>query len=248
MKPPVILVLRGDDAFSVKLRENGFEVLNLELIKPEPLDDLGELRERLAELDNFDGLFFTSPVAATIFVDESNRLGQQFFGKIYVLGERTKTIFENAGEKVEYGIDTNTAEEMIESFGEAEFAGKRLLFVRGDKSMRTIPELLDGKASVEELVVYRTVENPHAEEVTADIRTRLDDNEIDWVCFFSPSAVETFVKAFERIDFDGIKMAAIGQTTARRAKEAGLKVEFISNRASAEIFAAGLMGYIKNIG
>ena len=238
----VVLVLRGDDAFSGRLREAGIEAVNLELITTAPVDHLSSLRERLGDIENFDGFFFTSPMAASVFLKQSAR---QFGGKIYVLGERTKVIFENAGITVEYRADANTADELIAAFGDAEFAGKRLLFVRGDKSMRTIPEMLAGKATVEEVVVYRTVDISPDGAAISDIQKRLSAGEIDLVCFFSPSAVESFGRIFRRVD---IKAAAIGRTTARQARDAGIEVDFVSERANALDFADGLIAYIKKIG
>jgi uroporphyrinogen-III synthase len=195
MRPPVVLVLRGDDEFSATLRGNGCEVVNLELIRTEPVDDPGKLRDKLTQIADLDGLFFTSPVAATIFLEALRTAGANVGGKIYVLGRRTKEVFENAGLDVEYKNDANTAEDLIDLFGEAEFKGKRLLFVRGDKSMGTIPALLDGKAAMEEMIVYRTLANVPDPPIVAEIRRRLHESEIDWMCFFSPSGIENFLSA-----------------------------------------------------
>ena len=80
-----ILVCRNDDRFSSLLREAGFEVVNLELIETRPLEDLRPLREKLARLSEYDGIFFTSPVAAEIFVNERNG-SNGFHGDVYALG------------------------------------------------------------------------------------------------------------------------------------------------------------------
>ena len=63
----------------------------------------------------------------------------------------------------------NTAEEMLKEFGEKEFAGKRFLFVRGEKSSRTIPDSIGGKADVDEVAVYKTEK---AESNEAAVRDR----------------------------------------------------------------------------
>src|SRR5260221_14329457 len=116
MRRPVVLVLRAKDAFSGRLRENGCEVINLELIKTEPVNDRGELDSLFANIGDLDGFFFTSPVAATVFLDGMRRRDRLVSDTIYVLGERTKKVFENAGVKVEYRENANTAEELISSF------------------------------------------------------------------------------------------------------------------------------------
>jgi len=247
MSKAAILVLRGDDAFSARLRENGHEVVNLELIRTEPVDDPGELRKKLAKLEDLDGLFFTSPAAAEVFITELDRSGQRFSSKTYVLGERTKRVFERAGISVEFRKDSNTAADMISSFGETEFVGKRYLFVRGDLSMRTIPDLLKGKATVDEAVVYRTVESLPDAEATDHLRKRLRSGDLGWLCIFSPSGVDAGRKVFDLRELAGVRTGVIGQTTGERAAEAGLNVEFISKHANAADFAAGLIEYIKNI-
>jgi uroporphyrinogen-III synthase len=247
MMRPVVLVLRSSDRFSDLLCENGCQVVNLELTKTEPLDDLTDLKNCIAEIGRFDGLFFTSPIAAKIFVLELSSLDLRFNGKIYVLGERARTVFENAGMSVEQRSDANTAEDLINGFGVAEFAGKSFLFVRGDRSLRTIPELLSSLASVDEAIVYRTIDDQPDANTMEELRKRLRNGRIDWVCFFAPSSVDGFRKFFCLEDLKDVKTAAIGKTTGRRVKETGLHLDFISERATADDFAAGLFEYIKRI-
>ena len=245
MGSPVVLVLRSADKFSSMLKEAGCELINLELIRTEPLDDQKELRSAIDNLNDLDVLFFTSPVAAAVFVDCLRDRGPEFSGKIYVLGERTKRVFEDAGITVEFPPKANTAEELIRSFNEDEFVGKRFCFFRGDRSMRTIPELLKGKATVNEVIVYRTIENKLDAETAARITGRLENGEIDWACFFSPSAIEVFNSDFGDANLNGLKVAAIGETTAEHARRKGLKVAYTSSQATSESFAQGLIRHIK---
>jgi len=245
MKQSAVLVIRSDDKFSDLLRAAGFEVLNIELITTEPVKALGEIRFKLNRLHEYDGLFFSSPAAAEVFVrhrDGSNG----FHGKIYALGERAKTILEDAGLEVSFAALANTAGEMLASFETSEFAGKRFLFVRGDKSMRTIPEFLNGRAIVDEIVVYTTEASKIDEAQITELKRRMLVGEIDWTCFFNPTGVETFAEVFGGTDFRSVRAAAIGVTTAAKALEMGLDVNFISKRSTAEEFARGLIEHINN--
>ncbi len=237
MNSPVVLVIRKNDRFSALLRDSGFQVLNLELIKTETADDLSDLDAKLVRIDEYDGLFFTSPAAAEIFVERSKALGRKFDGKAYVLGERARKVLENNGFDVVYQDSANGAEELIESFDDAEFTGKTFLFVRGATSLRTIPRLLASKARIDDVVVYRTLELRPDKDVLNLTRARLENNQIDWICFFSPSGIDSFQKLFGS-DFGwNLNIAVIGETTAKRAKESQLKPRFISRRASADDFA-----------
>lgn len=235
MKEKVVLVARRDDEFSDTLRENGCEVINLELIKTESAENLSELNDKLARLDAYDGVFMTSQNAAQIFAE---RLGEKSFrGKIYILGERSRAVFENIGLNLVFSEAANTVEELINLLGLAEFSGKKLLFVRGNRSMRTVPEMLGDVANIDEVEVYRTVDAYIDETRFVNVRDRLARREIDWICFFSPSAVARFVELFDAGD---TKIAVIGKTTGNMAKEADLNLQFVSPRATSKDFAESL--------
>ena len=246
MKRSLILVVREFDKFSSVLTENDFEVVNLPTIQTLPVEDFGELREKIRCLKNYDGLFFTSPKAAEIFLREFDNKKSDFPGKIYVLGNRTKTSFENTNFEIVFRDEANTAEEFINSFENGEFDGKRFLFFKSDKSLRTIPELLSETAIVDETTVYRTIENTIGKVLKDEIAERFSENEIGWICFFSPSGIESFVKTFGEFSLEKVKIAAIGATTAKSAAENNLKVEFISRKANAEDFVLELIDYIKD--
>ncbi|CAN5530709.1 hypothetical protein BH10ACI3_BH10ACI3_03820 [soil metagenome] len=247
MNGPAILAIRPDDSFSRTLRENGFEVVNLELIRTEPVSDLSGIMEMIRRIDAYDGIFITSPVAANLFLDHLKIEGKSYSGKVYVLGDRSRDSLCGSDLNVVYVDQANTAGELIKSLGEREFAGKHLLFIRGDRSVRTIPEILRSKAKVDELIVYRTIDNLPDENLIKGIADRIKRKEIERVCFFSPSGVKGFIKIFGAEDFTKIKGSAIGETTAASARESGINIEFISKRATAEDFASGLAAFIKSI-
>lgn len=239
-----ILVIRSDDKFSSTLREAGFDVVNLELVETKPLDDLSALRGQLAKLSEYDGLFFTSPVAAEIFVKERNG-SNSFHGAVYALGRRAQNVLASSGLKVRSNVSVNTAEEMLSQIGNDQFAGKRYLFVRGERSLRTIPEKLSDIAAVEEVAVYKTTPADVDEEAIESLRLRMAGREFDIVCFFSPSGVERFAELFGQ-SADNVKAAVIGTTTAEAAGKDGFEVVLVSPRSNADDFARGLIEHIKN--
>jgi len=246
-KSSVILVVRKFDKFSFLLTEKGFEVVNFPAIQTLPIKNLSELKEKIDNLKDYDGLFFTSPKAAEVFLQNCKDAANNFCGKVYVLGNRTKLLFENTNFETVFRAEANTVEEFISSFDDSEFAGKKILFLRGDKSLRAVPKFLEDKASIDEIIIYRTTENTIDENFIGEIREKFRLNEIDWVCFFSPSGIESFVKIFGEFLQDKIKFAAIGTTTAKKAAENNLTINFISPIAKAEDFAFGLIDYIKSI-
>ncbi len=244
--PPTVLVIRGDDGFSAILRDNSCEVVNLPLITTSDAEDLTDLDERIDRINDYDGLFFTSPAAAKVFVGKLIASGNSFGGKVYVLGRRAKNVLDPLGLDIVFRDSANTGGELINSFDEHEFADKRFLFVRGEKSLRTIPELLKGKAQIDEIVVYRTLEIQPEDAVLRFVTDKLRIGAFDWVCFFSPSGVEGFSRLFGADAATDIKAAVIGETTAGKAVNKGFDVRFIARRAEADEFAAELVNYIKN--
>jgi uroporphyrinogen-III synthase len=242
MKPTVILVIRRDDRFSELLRARGFQVENLELIRTEPLEDQSVLRQRLEHLSDYDGLFFTSPAAAEVFINESR--GERFNGKIFALGQRARNVLQNGGYEVYHDDAANTSEELIDHIDSAEIADKKLLFVRGDKSMRTVVERLNGSAKIDEVVVYYTKRLRPDDKTLHKLRPRLGLGDIHWVCFFSPSGVENFCRLFD-VEEVRAKVAAIGETTAEQIRSSRLPLSLVPTKASSEDFARQLSEYIK---
>lgn len=246
MGKAVVLVIRKPDTFSHLLKDDGLEVVNLPLIHTEPVNDFAEFNETLEALDRYDGIFFTSPAAAAVFIDRAGQAGD-FKAKIYAHGGRTMNCFEGTGFDIVTSPGANTAEEFIKSFNEREFVGKRFLFVRGDKSLRTIPWLLRKCAVVDEVIVYRTIEDGVSDESRSHFKSGIDVGRFDWKCFFSPSAVDAFVHLFGADAGKIGKTAVIGNTTANRAAEAGMSVRLISPRANAADFAKSLIELVKQI-
>jgi uroporphyrinogen-III synthase len=244
---PVVLVLRRHDGFSEILEKSGITVINLELIRTEPLDDQTELSTALNGPVRYDGFFVTSSAAAHVLLDRLRELDCEHTGMIYVLGERSRKILQDGGINVEFCPSANSAQELITEFGEAEFAGKRFCFVRGDRSMRTIPHLLKNIAAVDEIVVYRTIEAAPEPTAVGSVKSGLERGRFDWACFFSPSGVDAFEKLFGRQSAGAFKAAVIGETTAERAREIDLDVAFLSPRSNAGAFAESFVEQVAKI-
>jgi uroporphyrinogen-III synthase len=242
MAQKAILVTRGEDGFSSMLRDAGFEVINLELIRTRQCDDLTELYLALSRLSEYDALVFTSPVAAEIFVSERNG-SNAFNGSVYALGQRAQAALIRAGLKVEPS-GARTAEELVDSLPDPAVAGKRFLFFRGEKSLRTVPDKLGDRASVHEVVVYKTEPREIPNEVVTELKHRIRKGDIESICFFSPSGVERFAELFQ----DVAKVpagAALGTTTADAVRRAGMNLSIVSPHPIAEEFANCLIDHLK---
>jgi len=241
-----ILVIREKDVFSSILSEQGFSVINLPLIKTETFSDLNELENYLAEIESFDGIFITSRKAAEIVAAKFGESKKIFRGKFFVLGKNSAVLLSNLGAEVFFYPGATTAEELLRLIPQKEIENKRFLFPCGNRSLRIIPEALQGIAEVIETIVYKTIDLKPYEKELIEIEEKLVCGKISVVGFFSPSGVEGFLENFKNFSQKEIKIAAIGKTTANFAEEKRLRVDFVSTKPAAEDFVAELISYLRN--
>ncbi len=239
-----ILVVREKDEFTRILIEQNFSVVNLPLIKTAPLADLSELENCLENLDAFDGIFMTSSKAAEVFLEKAK--GKSFVGKFYVLGRRSEELLKAANCKTFSGDEARTAAQLLRLIPAEELKGKNFLFLRGNRSLRVVPETLEKVAKIREIVVYRTIAVEVEAEKLIEIKEKLARGKIGAICFFSPSGAEEFLKRFENFSQAEIKIAAIGETTARFVKAMDLRVDYVALKPSAKNFAADFIEYLRN--
>ena len=240
-----ILVVRKFDNFSRILSESGLKVINCPTIKVAPLEDLSEFEMKLDAIENYDGVFLTSRNATEIFRTKLRARNVDFHGKIYVLGKRSFDLLKSENLDLVFDKTANTAQEMLENIALDELKNKRFLFVRGEKSLRVVPEFLEKIASVDEAIVYRSSRVTIADDKIKEIQAKSASGEIACACFFSLSAAESFLQLFGAEVLHQIKITVIGNTTAEFFERRDLKVDFVARRAVAEDFAVELIEYLE---
>lgn len=245
MSSTEILVIREKDRFSSILIEQGFKITNFPTIKTVRLENVSELENVLERIESYDGIFITSFKAAEIFLDKFQEKDRNFKGKFYVLGKKSGDLLKAAGFEIFYDENAATAEEMLKAIPQSEIKGRKFLFPRGTRSLRVISEKLKNIATVREVVVYETAATEIAKKQSDKIKEKLENKIFAAVCFFSPSGVEEFLKRFEDFYQNNIKIAAIGKTTAKYAREKRLRVDFVSDKPTAEDYAFGLIEYLR---
>lgn len=241
-----ILVIRKTDEFSRILHQNGFEVINLPTIETTPLEDLSDLETKLVRIEDYDGIFITSQPAARILAEKIDELNVNFAGEIYVLGKSSFEILKSKDFNLVFFEDANTAAEMLEKISPDELNNKYFLFVRGEKSLETIPNFLAEIAVCDETIVYRNQPIALDSDSISKITVSFESSMIEAVCFFSPSGAESFISEFGTEFLHQTKIAAIGKTTADFFEKRNLKIDFVSPKATAKDFAESLIKYLKN--
>ena len=145
-----VLVIREFDEFSRILAESGFEIINLPLIETEALRDLSGFDAQLETIEDYDGIFLTSRCAARIFAERLREKKINFSGKVYILGRRSFDLLKREKLDLVFDAGVNTAREFLEKIPLKDLKNKRFLFIRGEKSLRVVPEFLGKIAEIDE--------------------------------------------------------------------------------------------------
>lgn len=239
-----ILVVRKFDNFSRILREKNFEVINCPTI--ETVETAHDLAAKISA-KNYDGVFLTSRNAAEIADREVFCKNFRYGGKVYVLGKSSYELLKNRNLDLFFDQSANTAREMLAAIPPADLKGRRFLFIRGEKSLATIPEYLENIAELDEIVVYETRQIAVEDSLKKELEAKLKTGQITFACFFSPSGAESFCEQFGAQSLHQTNIATIGKTTADFFAKRNLQINFTPAKATAEDFANELVEHLKNI-
>lgn len=237
MREFVLLLRSGDEAdpYEEALGAEGFEAASLSVLAFENVN-ASELRGALEHPNSYDGLIFTSPRAVEALGEAMPWLPAEnllWHGKsVFAVGPRTARELRRIGFEPE-GEESGSAEMLADYIGTKTFA-QPLLFLCGNRRRDLIPARLEATGiPIEELVVYRS--RP---------RSRLDwpdGRQPDWAVFFSPSGVEA-VERSRAIQLQGVRIAAIGPTTADALRRRGLHVDAVAEEPSPGALALAIRG------
>jgi uroporphyrinogen-III synthase len=118
---------------------------------------------------------------------------------IYCVGEKTKTLLEENGQKV---IKMSKKSADLGHFLAKHYKNERFLFCCGNRKMEDLPTILsDNNIPLREVEVYQT-----------QLLPKKIEGQFDGVLFFSPSAVESFLK---KNTLKQAQCICIGSSTAK---------------------------------
>jgi uroporphyrinogen III methyltransferase / synthase len=228
-----------------RLSELGAEVIEFPTIAIEPPMDYAPMDHAIAQLNQYDWLFFTSINGVQSFFDRLRHFGNDSRDiehlKVVAIGPETAARLEREGVHVFMVPAKYQAEGILEALDPAEIRGSQILMPRAAKAREILPETLrQWGAFVDVVQAYKTV-------LPQDCRFGLRElfkKQIDVITFTSSSTVENFFRLLEGKDpvpiLRGVTIACIGPITARTAIDSGLQVDIVS----AEFTIPGLVAVI----
>ncbi|HEY3251895.1 MAG TPA: uroporphyrinogen-III synthase [Ignavibacteria bacterium] len=235
--------IEDSNEFNKIIESQGGKIINFPCIEIIPLTDFTELDQKINLLDNYSGVIFTSSNAAKNFFERLICLNIKFEGQTFAVGSKTKKTIEDFGYLVSHIPESYNSVQLAETILKENMNGKPFLFPRGNLSMQTILDKVD---NVEDIIVYYT-KRPQPLAGTKKIKEKLNNKEINCVAFFSPSAVNNFLYFFPEAKLSDILLAAIGNTTLKRAEEMGLKVNIKANISNSASLAGAIINYYNEL-
>ena len=235
-----VLVTRPKDqaeSFVKKLEEYGLISVVFPTIEIRPVSGW-----QVPDLTLFDGVFFTSPNSVSFFMerllkespDELRNLQKL---KVWAVGKTTSSDLAAHGVTTQPVPKISDAVTLMEEIDADTISERSFLFLRGSLSLGTIPEVINkrgGKCT--ELTVYENL--PPSLEESTKIKALLERGELSCLSFTSPSTAVNFFEAMgTTLIPEGVKVAAIGTTTAAALKKLGLQVDIIPESFDAPGFA-----------
>jgi uroporphyrinogen-III synthase len=164
-----------------------------------------------------EALIFTSQNAVKAIL-EHKEAGQLKSKAVFCVGIKTRALLEDNGFKVE--AHAGYAEDLAEIIALV-YSDNRYTFFSGNLRRDTLPDMLTEAGIIfNEIKVYETVLTP-----------KKIDSKADGILFFSPSAVESYLKDNK---VNNETAFCIGETTANAAADSGYKNIIIANQPTVE--------------
>jgi uroporphyrinogen-III synthase len=206
----------------------------------------------LRAISGFDWLLFTSQNAVRYFCIRCRETGVPVEGlalshlRVGSVGSATAQAATEERILVDYVAEEPTGESLAYGL-RAELGGRMVLLPRSDRDDdRLAKALRDAGAIVTEAVAYRTI--PPA-EFDPHVLGRVRRAEVDAIIFASPSAFYNLRDLFDAAELANlsqrVQFAAIGPTTARALRKAGVSVGIEAEESSPAGLAMAIADYYR---
>ena len=248
----VITREKDQEAELVKLLESyGAECLVFPTIKISAPDNWTECDKALQEINDYDWIIFSSANGIRYFWGRARELkSKEYKNKIAVVGKKTLRELEKIGLKADLIPETFSATGLINSFQCENIEGTRILNPTSEIARDELQVGLENLgAIVDRITVYKN--ECQQNQSTDFILNAIEQNSIDAVLFFSPSAFNCFTQILGPKVCDNLKnskavITAIGATTAEAIEQGGFRVNIIPEKGLQESMVQALVEYYRN--
>ena len=249
------IVITRDNAQAAELVDTleayGAECLVFPMIKISATDDWSRCDEALWEISSYQWIIFSSANGIRYFFARAREINSGHFkNKIAVVGKKTLRELESFNLKADLTPETFSAAGLIEAFKEINISGNKILIPISEIARDELQNGLENLgAEVNRITVYQ---NECRQDQSAEyILNAIEQNSIDAVLFFSPSAFDCFTKTLgsqvcKNMKKTKVVIAAIGQTTSTAIESAGFKVDIIPEKGLQETMVKAVVEYFEN--
>ncbi len=197
-----------------------------------------KLRQELRKISQYDWLIFTSKRSVSYFFKKYERAHRSTLSlktvKIAAIGKVTAKAIKERGLKVDFLPQQSSSQGLIKASVFKRKKGLKIFIPRASDARKEFVEAYKTQHCIVSPVFYY---KRYFKYMPSRIN-KLKQIKIDWVLFFSPSAVKGFISYFSKKAtlsfFKGVKIAVIGKTTESFLKIYGLKADLVEKKATGE--------------
>ncbi|UCD50824.1 MAG: uroporphyrinogen-III C-methyltransferase [Phycisphaerales bacterium] len=238
----------GNAEFARMIANRGARPVEFPTFAIKPLTEGNAFLHALAELTTYDWVIFTSPNGVDVFFDVMATLGKDArvfaSNRLAALGTKTADALARYGIRADFVPTVFTGRELgTQLIALANLHEKKILLLRSELATSDLVEVLQqGGAQVNDVPLYTAV--PQTGDPAA-LREQIEQGQIHWLTFASPSAVRNF---FKRIPVDvvsagNVKVASIGPVTTAQLDKLGVHVRLTAPEHTTD----GLLGAIEQV-
>jgi uroporphyrinogen III methyltransferase / synthase len=219
-----------DRRLALLLEGAGARVLSTPCMRILGPGDEGPLRGAVLRLTSFDWLVLASGNAARAVLSAAAAVGVAPGAgapRVCVVGPGTREVLEEGGWRVDLVADRHLAEGILEALGAAGgVEGERVLLPRAADAPDLLPEGLAGLGA--EVVVVEAYRNVPDGEGMERLRRGVVAGQVDVVALTAASVARRVAEVLEGTG-GGVRVAAIGPSTAAAARECGMEVHAVAD-------------------
>lgn len=206
-----------------------------------------KIAAEIRRLDRYDWLIFTSVRAVDFFLSAYQSVHTDYRSlmpvRIAAVGERTAAKLREEKLWVDLIPKKATSEALASEALFMRTSNKRIFLPRGDESLGGFQSCHARRHQVFSPILYRK----HRLKKTALERQKILENPPDWILFFSPSAVDSFLAGFKKEEVQKLlmtsKLAVIGKTTAAHLEKLGFKCDVVAKKSTVDGLLQAMRDY-----